>query len=112
MTDFTFNEKTGELRRGDDAVIVLNRLHSRLLWFVIVANGTLSDTAIATHLGSELTVPLWREISRLNDRIKKLGMKIAPRFGDRYGSKYLVVGDMPKWQPKIAAPVVLEAPSR
>lgn len=102
MTQPDFNEKTGELKRGDTAVVLTAR--QRLLFAAIGV-----DFIATTRLVFKTKIPhsqIGVLMVAFRARLKGLGIAIESKRGSGYRR---VVGAMPaKWQPDIPPPVTIE----
>lgn len=98
--DFTWNEKTGEVSRGGKLMSLRLRYAEimSLLWRVPIGDYVASET-----LADHLDLPQYdvaNVVGGLRSRLKPLGVSITGKRGAGY---CIVIGDMPKWSPKIPA---------
>lgn len=101
-SDFTFNDKTGELSRGGK-IISLCRMHAQIFDCLAKAQAPISSYAIERAIGArEKTV--YFELPALCRRLRPLGISIATAQRKRW----LVFEEPAKWQPDIPPPVRLE----
>ena len=105
--EFVFSHKTCELSRGGK-MIALSRAHADIFACLAAAQGLIGCGAIAKAIDLPDDV-VEDELSSLARRLKPLGIAIA---SERGRGKWLVFEDVPKWQPNIPPPAVLEGEQR
>lgn len=100
--DFVFNEKTGELQRGDK-LIALCRLHADMFACLAKAQGPISKRSMAVALNVKPT-SLDYEWPAFRGRLCRLGIRVASQQGGRSGY-WLVFDEVPKRRVIVPPPV-------
>lgn len=103
MTDFTFNEKTGEIARGGK-LLALCRLHAQI--FDAAKGATVEAPVPAATIAEQLRLGMnaaavCYEMRAVNRRLSRLGLHFRGVHGRRKQGFALVVDPMPKWEPRI-----------
>lgn len=105
--DFTFNDKTGELKRGGKVIAFDGRRRAIVAALLALPVGErIGARALADKVGA-LQHELSSEIANIRDRrFKQIGMSIE---GHRTLGYRIIVNEIPKWAPTIPPPATIEA---